>query len=73
MYIGKKNSRGVTTRLLGDGGEQERKLAEQYAKWGDQLAITHPFLSSKLLYKLANSYKHEAKHWDNQHRLEMHF
>ncbi|WP_273397637.1 helix-turn-helix transcriptional regulator [Actinobacillus porcinus] len=72
MYIGKKNGRGVTTRSLGDGGTQERKLVEQYNNWGKLLTITHPFVASKLLYELAHSYQYEAKHWDSEHRLRMH-
>lgn len=72
MYIGKRNGRGVTTRLLGDGGTQERKLVEQYNNWEKLLTITHPFVASKLLHELAHSYQYEAKHWDSEHRLRMH-
>lgn len=72
MYIGKRNSRGVTSRYLGDGGAQEREIVNQYQSWSENLSITHPFIAQELLAQLARSYQHEAEHWDNQHRLEMH-
>lgn len=72
MYIGKHNSRGVTSRLPGDGGNQEREIAAMYKDWSEKLAITHPVISRELHNKLAKSYQDEAKRWDDEDRLEMH-
>src|SRR5262249_1236891 len=52
--MGKYNSRGVHTR--GEGGDQERELAEMYRSWGRALHISHPFVASKLLMDLAKTY-----------------
>lgn len=72
MYIEKRNSRGVTSRSLGDGGAQEWEIVEQYQEWSGQLTITHPFVVDELLGQLAKSYQNEAELWDNEDRLNMH-
>lgn len=72
MYIEKKNSRGVTSRSLGDGGTQEWEIVEQYQEWDSQLALTHSFVADELLGQLAKSYQNEAELWDNEDRLNMH-
>lgn len=56
------NSRGVHWR--GDGGDQERELAEKYRQWGKALQVSHPFVASKLLMALAESYDREASRED---------
>jgi hypothetical protein len=56
------NSRGVHWR--GEGGGQERELAEKYRKWAQALQVSHPFVASKLLMGLAITYDHEASHED---------
>lgn len=61
-YSGAYSSRGVHGR--GDGGGQERQLASRYRDWGKALQITHPFVASRLLLKLADSYDREGHHWD---------
>jgi addiction module HigA family antidote len=58
------NSRGAHWR--GEGGDQERELAEKYRAWGRALQITHPFVSSKLLMRLAETYNREAYQYDNE-------
>lgn len=57
-HTGVYNSRGVHWR--GEGGEQERELADKYRKWGQALQVTHPFLASKLLMNLVKTYEREA-------------
>jgi hypothetical protein len=52
------NSRGV--HWGGDDGDQERELADKYRKWAEALQISHPFIASKLLMGLANTYDHQA-------------
>ena len=64
MRTGKYNSRGVVWR--GEGGDQERALAGTYAGWADALAISHPFVSARLLRELANSYLDEAIREDSR-------
>ncbi|WP_175710767.1 HigA family addiction module antitoxin [Burkholderia ambifaria] len=58
------NSRGAHWR--GEGGEQERALAEKYRKWGQIIQVSHPFVSSKLLMDLAESYDHDASREDTE-------
>lgn len=72
MYIEKRNSRGVTSRSLGDGGTQEWEIVKQYQEWSRQIAINHPFVADELLGQLAKSYQNEAEMWDNEDRLNMH-
>jgi plasmid maintenance system antidote protein VapI len=63
-HTGVYNSRGVHGR--GEGGDQERDLAERYRKWGLALQISHPFVASKLLMGLAKTYDHEASRQDTE-------
>jgi addiction module HigA family antidote len=56
------NSRGVHWR--GDGGDQERELAEKYRRWGEALQTSHPFVASRLLMPLAKTYEREAHRED---------
>lgn len=61
-HLGLYNSRGVTCR--GDGGNQERILAEQYRTWANALQYSYPFVASELLIGMANTYEHEASRED---------
>ena len=63
-HTGVRNSRGAHWR--GEGGDQERELAEKYRKWGQALQVSHPFVSAKLLMGLAQTYDHEASGRDTQ-------
>lgn len=56
--IGTFNLRGAHFR--GEGGAQERELAEKYRAWSEALRISHPFVSSHLLLNLAKGYDHDA-------------
>jgi addiction module HigA family antidote len=56
------NSRGAHWR--GEGGDQERELAEKYRKWARALQVSHPFVASKLLRALAESYDRDASRED---------
>jgi addiction module HigA family antidote len=64
MHTGVYNSRGVHSR--GEGGDQERALADKYRKWALTLQSSHPFVSSKLLMGLANTYEHQANKEDTE-------
>lgn len=61
-HTGAYNARGVHSR--GEGGYQERELADKYRKWGQALLESHPFVASKLLMSLAKTYDHEASQQD---------
>ena len=63
-HTGVYNSRGVHSR--GEGGDQERELAEKYRKWGQSLQFSHPYVSSKLLMGLAQTYEQEASREDTE-------
>jgi len=63
-HTGVYNSRGVVSR--GEGGDQERQLADKYRKWGQALQFSHPFVASKLLMKLVKTYAGEAGHHDTE-------
>lgn len=63
-HTGVFNSRGVHTR--GEGGRQERELAEKYRKWGQALQVSHPFVASRLLFDLAKTYDQEASREDTE-------
>lgn len=62
--IGLYNQRGVVWR--GEGGGQERQLAEKYRRCGEALRFTHPQLSSSLLMKMAKTYEREALQEDER-------
>ena len=57
-HTGVYNLRGAHFR--GEGGGQERELADKYHRWGKALQVSHPFVSSKLLMGLAKTYEQEA-------------
>ncbi|TAY24446.1 addiction module antidote protein, HigA family [Rhizobium ruizarguesonis] len=58
------NSRGVHWR--GEGGDQERELADKYRRWADALRFSHPFVSSQLLMALTKTYEREANNHDTE-------
>ena len=60
--IGRYNSRGVTWR--GEGGDQERELANMYRQWANSVQYSHPFVASNLLMSIANTYDSEASNED---------
>jgi hypothetical protein len=59
-HVGVCNSRGV--HWHGEGGDQERELAEKYRKWAQALQFSHPYVSSKLLMRLAETYQRQASY-----------
>lgn len=61
--VGRSNRRGVTTRMPGDGGEQERALAAQYRAWAKAVAIESPH-TARALYELADTYDWHATRQD---------
>ncbi len=67
-YIGLYNSRGTHWRREGEGGSQEREIADRYRLWADALQFTHPFVAS-LLMSMINTYEQEAKQQDTEAEL----
>ncbi len=63
MHTGVFNDRGVTTRGVYDGGQQERVLAGRYREWAQQTADRWP-RTSRLLRGLSESYERDAQRAD---------
>ena len=61
FLIGRRNARGV--ELRGHGGDQDRKLAEQYDEWAQGCDYTYPRVAATLR-RLAESFRHDGKIWD---------
>lgn len=62
--IGRFNARGVQWR--GEGGDQERALAEEYRKWAEALQFSHPCVSSELLMGMVKTYEAQATREDTE-------
>lgn len=70
FIIGKRNRRGVTTRMPGDGGNLEREEAAKYHTWAKALAYDHPH-TAKALDHLAEDYERDAqRHDEDAERLD---
>ena len=63
FWIGRRNRRGVTSRLPRDGGKLERNEAAKYRGFATALAYEHP-RTAKALDSLADSYEEEARRHD---------
>jgi hypothetical protein len=63
-HTGLYNARGAHWR--GEGGGQERELADKYRVWADALQFTHPFVSSSLLMSMVKTYEREAEQQDTE-------
>ena len=66
--IGLFNSRGAHFR--GEGGAQERELANKYRVWADALQFTHPFVSTSLLMSMVRTYEQEAQKQDTDTEIQ---
>ena len=65
FIVGVHNKRGVITKSLFEGGEQERALARQYQEYANKWAIQFP-RTSEILRKIAKDYESEAKREDKE-------
>ncbi len=63
ITIGRSNLRGAHWR--GEGGAQERELAEQYQAWATACEYDHPRMAA-VLRKMADNYNHEAEWQDSE-------
>lgn len=64
LHLGVVNSRGVTSRGVYDGGDQERALAARYREWA-HTAERWP-RTSRLLRELADDYERDARREDDR-------
>ncbi len=59
-----RNSRGATMRAMGEGGAQERTLADKYRNWARQRAFSYPRVGG-ILESIAEYYDRDAVRADN--------
>lgn len=59
------NQRGVATRSLGEGGEQERALGKKYRDLASMIKDEWP-RTARLLRRVAESYEHQANREDEE-------
>jgi hypothetical protein len=63
-HTGLFNARGDHWR--GEGGTQERELANKYRAWAEALQYSHPYVSSNLLMGMVRTYEHDARREDTE-------
>lgn len=68
--IGVYNKRGVTSRGMTEGGQQEYDLADKYAAWAEAVQTSHP-RTSATLRGIAESYREEGRRNDEEARRFM--
>jgi hypothetical protein len=66
MRNGRYNARGAAYH--GEGGDEERSLAETYRAWSRQLASRYPF-TSRLLNDMVRMYEHDASWHDTNSQV----
>ena len=67
--IGTFNTRGVVGRAIGEGGGQERQLAEEFRSWARQRSARYPFVGS-ILEGIADDYERQARREDDEAQIE---
>jgi transcriptional regulator with XRE-family HTH domain len=65
IHVGVHNKRGVTTRGIFDGGDLEREEVAYFRGMAKRVRLTSP-RTAALLEKIARSYEHEARHFDDE-------
>ena len=65
--VGLLNKRGITSRGLTDGGQQEYDLAAKYESWASAVQATHPRTASVLRH-MAERYREEGRRNDEEAR-----
>jgi hypothetical protein len=68
FQIGVRNRRGMTSRALDEGGQQERKLAEAYRSHACTVRNSHPIVAAAL-EQIARSYERDARREDVEAEL----
>jgi len=70
IIIGVANARGVTSRALGAGGDQERELASKYLDFASAIRDRWP-RSAAVLTRIGESYERDAMRMDVEAELEV--
>ena len=63
MRVAVYNSRGAHAR--GEGGDQEREIAEKFRNWARQLDFSYPYVAN-LIEQIANGYDQDAMREDSE-------
>lgn len=71
IVTGIQNQRGVYTRAMGEGGEQERGFAEKYRGYAVALTVDWP-RTARLMKRVADRYDSNAREEDVRAELEEH-
>lgn len=66
--IGTYNRRGVVSRTLEEGGDQERELAKKYRRWAKLREFDYPFVSN-VLERIADGYDRDARREDDEIKI----
>ena len=69
FVMGIFNARGVFSRSIGKGGEQERELADRYRGWARQRSASYPYVGS-ILESIAADYDRQAARQDDEAEIE---
>jgi excisionase family DNA binding protein len=69
ILIGRLNSRGVTTRGVYDGGQQERDLAALYRDWSTEMTSRWP-RTTRILRRISDRYERDARRQDAEAELD---
>ena len=72
FIIGTCNARGVVTRQIGEGGDQERALAAKYRGRAQQIAYEYPHVGG-ILERIADGYDRDARQQDTNADLQRRF
>lgn len=65
LETGRFNQRGVASRVFGEGGKQERDIAENYQRDASKIRYSFPRTASMLL-RIAETYKRLSVFWDHK-------
>ena len=68
--IGIHDGRGVVTRAIGEGGGQERDLAEEYRSWARQRSPRYPYVGS-ILEDIAGDYDRQGLRQDDKAKIDL--
>ncbi|MCY4141934.1 MAG: helix-turn-helix domain-containing protein [Rhodobacteraceae bacterium] len=69
FHIGIQNARGVYTRAVGEGGNQERKLARMYRGWAKRRSSVFPIVGNTL-EGIAKDYDEQARRHDDDAEIQ---
>jgi hypothetical protein len=68
LQVGRANARGVTSRSMYSGGDQERELAQKYRADAERIKLKWP-RTADILRDLAKSYEYDAAREDKDVEL----